>query len=528
MVRRRSKAQTSTSTITEALIYTRVSTGRQANDGVSLDEQIARTRDYISRQPNWVLGSEYTDVMSGSKSDRPGYQRLLADIRTMAAEGKRLAVVVLRLDRLGRRFQDRVNSREELKSLGVVTHSIAEGGEVNDLMANMLAVIAAQEADLISKRTTGVLAHIAQVGWYKIASLPFGYTSRDATSEERAAGAPRRTLQIDPQQALVVQECFRRVADGESVRSVARWMRSLSEVDRGGRVWAQYTVRRLLSCPTYIARHESADERVDPSSLPAGKWPAIISDDLWRAAQADMALGAKLPRRSYTTFLLSGFLRCARPECGERTTGDRSAERHARYRCRARQEYRCTGSMPAAAIERDVRAQLGKRLDVALTDDLMQELKAKWDALRGADTDAAYDQRVRELGLRTKIEECTSKLGKAARLLVEDIIDRAGYEALRRELEAEMDAASRKLERIEAPAAVMNELPPLNEVLALAGSWRAVLATDDVNSIRRVLAELVERIDPVRVKYGTYSLLITWTPLGAALCGIDRTVPVAA
>jgi DNA invertase Pin-like site-specific DNA recombinase len=85
--------------VVECLIYCRVSTGKQA-DGVSLDAQLRENRAYASRQDGWVLGKEYVDVLTGKRDDRPDYQRLLTDIRTLSSAGRRVAVVVWRLDRL--------------------------------------------------------------------------------------------------------------------------------------------------------------------------------------------------------------------------------------------------------------------------------------------------------------------------------------------------------------------------------------------------------------------------------------------
>ena len=46
-----------------------------------------------------------------------------------------MAVVVAALDRFGRSILERIRSREELKRLGVPTHSVREGGEgVSDLV----------------------------------------------------------------------------------------------------------------------------------------------------------------------------------------------------------------------------------------------------------------------------------------------------------------------------------------------------------------------------------------------------------
>src|SRR5215217_7824522 len=105
-----------------ALIYTRVSSEEQAREGVSLDAQLTECRRYAA-QHGWMLGSEFQDVLSGKRDDRPAYQALLTEVRRLRAERHSVIVVVFRLDRLGRRILERVRGREELKNLGVPVHS---------------------------------------------------------------------------------------------------------------------------------------------------------------------------------------------------------------------------------------------------------------------------------------------------------------------------------------------------------------------------------------------------------------------
>src|SRR3954470_8580469 len=95
----------STEMVIEALLYCRISSDHQ-RDGVSLDGQLRETRQYAARM-GFVLGKEYIDIASGKRDDRPGYQELLYDIRRLTGEGKRIAVIVWRLDRLGRRLLER-------------------------------------------------------------------------------------------------------------------------------------------------------------------------------------------------------------------------------------------------------------------------------------------------------------------------------------------------------------------------------------------------------------------------------------
>jgi hypothetical protein len=77
-------------------------------------------------------------------------------------------------------------------------------------------------------------------------------------------------------------------------------------------------------------------------------------------------------------------------------------------------------------------------------------------------------------------------------------------------------------------------LPPLNDILAAAGGWSAILAGTDIEAQRNILADLVERVVPERVGYGKYEARIEWTPLGRALRQLcdalpdDRATAVAA
>src|SRR4051812_48779814 len=167
-----------------ALIYTRVSSDEQARDGISLDAQLKQCRQYAARQ-GWSFGHEYQDVMSGTKDYRPQYQQLLRDVRRLRAEGHGVAVVVMKLDRFGRRVLERVRCREDLKAQGVATHSVLEGGEVSDLVANILASVAEEEVRQLGERVSAVRRHLVEGGWFPGGRPAWGYRLREATEDER-------------------------------------------------------------------------------------------------------------------------------------------------------------------------------------------------------------------------------------------------------------------------------------------------------------------------------------------------------
>jgi hypothetical protein len=63
-------------------------------------------------------------------------------------------------------------------------------------------------------------------------------------------------------------------------------------------------------------------------------------------------------------------------------------------------------------------------------------------------------------------------------------------------------------------------MPPLDALLAGVGGWARALETAESEPLRRALAVLIERVEPVRIKHGTYEASLSWTPIGLALLGL--------
>jgi site-specific DNA recombinase len=230
-------------------------------------------------------------------------------------------VVVSALDRFGRKLIERVRSREELKALGVATHSVREGGEVTDVVANILAVVAQEEVERLSRRISDVKQHFRGGGWYPVGRCPWGYRLRPATASERAAGAPKSVLEIGQATAEYVRESFRRVADGASVRAVVAWLAGLPSSAQGHRRLSYSAVRQIVSSPIYVGRiSEVAD-------APLARWPAIVDEMTFWRVQDRVASHSMMPRQATQRYLMTGLLRCHR--CGARMAGWQRRDRPA-------------------------------------------------------------------------------------------------------------------------------------------------------------------------------------------------------
>ena len=95
----------------KAAVYARVSTVDQ-----NTENQLIELRQYVAAR-KWTL-TEYVDIgISGTKESRPRLDRLLKDARRRKFD----ALVVWRLDRLGRNLKHLLTVIDELQALGVPT-----------------------------------------------------------------------------------------------------------------------------------------------------------------------------------------------------------------------------------------------------------------------------------------------------------------------------------------------------------------------------------------------------------------------
>jgi DNA invertase Pin-like site-specific DNA recombinase len=119
--------------------YARVSTSEQCLDGQH-DRLQAIGCDRI-----------FTDIASGSRSDRPEFLAMMDYLR----EGDTL--VVLKFDRIGRSIKHLLDTIHQLDTRGVKVESLTEGLDTSTpggkLVMHIFAAIAEFERDLIRERT---------------------------------------------------------------------------------------------------------------------------------------------------------------------------------------------------------------------------------------------------------------------------------------------------------------------------------------------------------------------------------------
>ncbi len=121
-----------------AAIYTRISTGDQ-----HAETQLYDLRE-LAKQRRYEIVHEYTDVISGSKSKRPGLDQLLADARRRHFD----ILFVAAFDRIARNVRHFLKVFDELNHLGIEFVSLRENIETSGPLGRAMIVIVGAIAEL--------------------------------------------------------------------------------------------------------------------------------------------------------------------------------------------------------------------------------------------------------------------------------------------------------------------------------------------------------------------------------------------
>lgn len=156
--------------------YTRVSTGRQAEDGESLNVQQRVISGYCQMkgfpEPEFIR----EEGVSGSKPlvDRPAGSKMWEEV------GEGDVIVAAKLDRMFRSSVDALRMFEEIKDRGAQLHLIDLGGDINNdmvgkLVFTILSAVAEAERMRITERIKDVKKDQKNRGKYLGGPIPYGW-----------------------------------------------------------------------------------------------------------------------------------------------------------------------------------------------------------------------------------------------------------------------------------------------------------------------------------------------------------------
>lgn len=225
------------------IAYYRVSTTRQGRSGLGLDAQREAIRCHLAGSSGDLL-SEFTEIESGGRSDRPELAKALAACRL-----HRATLIIAKLDRLARNVAFISNLLEAGVEFFACDMPIA-----NRLTIHILSAVAENEARMISERTRVALAAAKRRG-----TQLGGFRGRIATNADRQRAAAAKTAQAN-RRALDLADTIRGLqTEGvTSCRAIAGRLTSLGipttgAHDKDGRptghggTWTGVQVSRVIA-----------------------------------------------------------------------------------------------------------------------------------------------------------------------------------------------------------------------------------------------------------------------------------------
>ena len=494
-----------------AVLYARVSSKDQAEEGYSLQDQLRTLRGWAESNGYEVV-EEVTDPgYSGASLERPGLGR----VRDLVAAGGVDLVLAQDRDRIARDPIITGWLQIQFEQHGTRLRALNDPDEdspTSRLTTGILDQIAQFERAMTTQRTRRGRFQRAREG--KVigsGSPPYGFRY----NEDRTTFVP------DPETMPIVRRMFEFLASGSTIGSVAkRFEREGLPTPNGGKHWYVPSLKRMVENDVYRGVWWYGQNRVKLTPMGEKKrtwekidrseWIAIpvadsgIPHEVIDAARENVARAYRPRKASVYDYELRGMVRCAC--CGTLMNGYSAGQtKHRYYRCQQLRKFGKASYPDGAArnadkLEREVMRHVDSLLENP--DKVRQQLDAAIEAetTRNPDEDA--------IGWLRIVEECDRK-----RAAYQDQ-QAAGYMTLQElgpklaELNTSKATAQAELDRVQEGRRRVDELEATKT--ALLTTYKDVLTYDGVRylpwEVRRELYEAmrlqvtVPKVGPIRVR----------------------------
>lgn len=336
----------------KGVLYVRVSSKEQEEEGYSVDAQVEYGRDYARRQ-GIEIARTWTIAESAKASDREGFAELVAFVRSRPDVR---AMIFEKADRMTRNYADLVRIYDLIEKHDKEAHFFKENFFIGKdsrssekLRLDIQVVLARNYVNNLAEEVTkGMLQKVKQGGFPALA--PTGYVNDIATRE----------IHVDPSKAPIIRKLFELYATGRysisdlvGVAAKAGLEHPLvrKPMSLGG-------IYRILINPFYYGLVRWRNETVQ------GKHEPLISKALFDRVQEVMG-DIKRPHTKKVAFV--GLALCG--HCGGPITAETHLKKQKNGVQRTYVYYRCTGWRGGGKVckgshisERDLVAQLGEPL----------------------------------------------------------------------------------------------------------------------------------------------------------------------
>ena len=295
--------------------YCRVSTNSEDQNHSFAAQNLYFKRAFQNSTEYELIGI-YADIgISGTKSNRPEFMRMLDDCRC----GKVDRIVCKSISRFARNTRDCLNALRELKKLGITVKFDKEGIDTarvtDEIMITIMEGLAQEESSSISRNIRWSLKRRMATGTLGVARVPYGYVKNE-----------RGVLVIDKEKAQVVRHIFDMYLSGMGARKIAIALNSKHIPSPTGREWNNITILKILKQEKYLGDilwqktysvfmgvHDQINRRDVKSYYLRDVHPSIIDRETFIKVQELRQKSSKITKRIEFDNPFKGKIRCT---CG--------------------------------------------------------------------------------------------------------------------------------------------------------------------------------------------------------------------
>ena len=298
--------------MTQCVVYLRVSSKEQKEEGYSIPAQEKLLRAY-ARKHGFSVVEVYEEVETAKRAGRREFERM---VRFLKANRGIKHILVEKTDRLYRNFRDLVAADE----LGRSIHFVKEGQVIgpdarssDKLNHDLKVVLAKNYIDNLSEETRKGMVEKAEQGLYP-SYAPLGYVN-----DRESHG-----LGVDFERAAIIRELFETYGKGGvSLRELSKIAHRKGLRTRKGKPLHKSAIAKMLSNPVYIG------DMMWKGVYYQGKHDPIVSVEVFERVKR--LLHGKGHAKKRRVFAYRGLLRCG--NCGCLITAEIKKERYVYYRC---------------------------------------------------------------------------------------------------------------------------------------------------------------------------------------------------
>lgn len=299
-----------------AVIYARYSSHGQTEQ--SIEGQLHDNYEWAQRQGITVIGEYIDRALTGTKDQRPDFQRMIDD----AAKKQFEMIIVWKLDRFARNRYDSAIYKAKLKKYGVKVVSVKEnitdspeGIILEGLLESMAEYYSANLAQNVRRGQRETIAK----GQFCGGQVPYGYRTQNGK------------LVMDEKTAPAIRYAFEQYAQGVPKKEIIDELNRRGFRSKGGTPLTYTTFQRALSNTVYIGQYKYNGEVVPNLA------EQLIDNDTFDKVQTRLKLTARAPAagKAKVDYLLQGKAFCG--YCGAPMVGEsgrsRNGETHYYYAC---------------------------------------------------------------------------------------------------------------------------------------------------------------------------------------------------